>query len=137
MNEMAQGDVNEDEEDLFKELEMEVAKEKAAVVNQRLQQTHQQPVSPVSVVPQSYVPQQQSKQVYAPMGNSSTGGQQSQYQTKISGSTATGLTSQYQPQAQYQQQYQQQAQYQQQVPQTQYKPKAANHMDEITRMLNG
>ena len=85
----------------------------------------QRPVVPVSIVqPPSYVPAQQSQQVYAPMGTT-TGGQQ--YVTKTSGSTATGLSSQYQPQAQYGQQ----------MPQTQYKPKPANHMDEITRMLNG
>lgn len=58
---------------------------------------------------------------------SSVGGQQ--YVTKTSGST--GLTSQYQPQ-----QYAQQPQYQQQYQQPQYKPTQANHMDEITRMLN-
>jgi hypothetical protein len=71
---------------------------------------------------------QQSKQVYAPM--STVGGQQ--YAPKVSGSTTTGLTSQYQPQMQYapQQAYQQ-------VPQQQYKPKPASHMSEIDRMLNG
>ena len=116
---------------------MQVAQEKAAVVNQQMQK--QQPIPQVNNVP-SYVPQQQTKQVYAPM--STVGGGQ-QYATKTSGSAATGLTSQYQPQAQYsqqvpQQQYQQQYQPQQyQQPQYQQKPKQANHMDEITRMLNG
>lgn len=75
----------------------------------------QQPVPAVSVVQPSYVQPQQHQQMYAPMGVS--GGQQ--YVTKNSGSTTTGLTSQYQPQTQYNQQ----------IPQTQYKPKAVNHMD--------
>lgn len=93
---------------------MEVAREKAAIVNQQMKQ---KPIPAVSSVQPSYV-QPQSQQVYAPMGN--IGGQQ--YVTKNSGSTGTGLTSQYQPN------YQQQMQYQQ-VPQSQYKPKQANHMD--------
>ncbi len=93
---------------------MEVAREKAAIVNKQMQK--QQPIPAVSVVQPSYINPQQYNQVYAPMGNS-TGGQQ--YVTKNSGSTATGLTSQYQPQAQYTQQ----------VPQTQYKPKPTNHVD--------
>lgn len=95
------------------------------IVQQQMQK--QQPLPAVSVVqPSSYVPaQQQPQQVYAPM---STGSHQNQqYVTKTSGSTAPGYQSQYQPQVQYAQQ----------APQTQYKPKPANHMDEITRMLNG
>lgn len=111
MNEMAQSTNQDDEEDLFKELEMEVAREKA---NQATLQLGPKQSVPVSVVQPSINPsyvQPQSKQVYAPM----TAGQQYS-------SGSTGL------QSQYQQQYSQ--------PGNQTRSKANNHIDEITRMLN-
>ena len=116
-NEMAQGDgVNEDEEDLFRELEMEVEKEKKAVITQQMQH-HQIPQVAVVQQQASYA---QQKQVYAPM--STTGGQQYAQQ---------GLASQYkpQPQSQPQQSYGQPQQYQQQYQQAPKQYKAANHMD--------